>query len=104
MTYNLFELIMPKIEFDKNKPIKLFEAFAGIGTQAMALKKLGVEIDHIGISEIDKYALMSYKAIHGKVKNYGDISKIKGGGIRRDRYIHLFVPLPRFIKSRKTSR
>ncbi|MDX9814881.1 MAG: DNA cytosine methyltransferase [Sulfurimonadaceae bacterium] len=79
MTYNLFELIMPKIEFDKNKPIKLFEAFAGIGTQAMALKKLGVEIDHIGISEIDKYALMSYKAIHGKVKNYGDISKIKGG-------------------------
>lgn len=79
MTYNLFELIMPKIEFDKNKPIKLFEAFAGIGTQATALKKLGVEIDHIGISEIDKYALMSYKAIHGKVKNYGDITKIKGG-------------------------
>ena len=58
--------------------IRLFEAFSGIGTQAMALKRLGVEIEHVGISEIDKYAITSYKEIHGDVKNYGDIMKIDG--------------------------
>lgn len=53
--YNLFELVMPKIEFDINEPIKLFEAFSGIGTQAMALKKLGFQINHIGISDTQLY-------------------------------------------------
>lgn len=61
-----------------DRPIRLFESFSGIGCQAMALKRLGVEIEHVGISEIDKYALASYKAIHGDVKNYGDIMKIDG--------------------------
>lgn len=56
--------------------IKVFEAFAGIGTQAMALKKIGINYKVVGISEIDKFALKSYEEIHGKVNNYGDISKI----------------------------
>lgn len=56
--------------------LKVFEAFAGIGTQRMALKNIGVEHEVVGISEIDKFALRSYEAIHGETKNYGDISKI----------------------------
>ena len=56
--------------------LKVFEAFAGIGTQRMALKNIGVEHEVVGISEIDKFALKSYMAIHGETKNYGDISKI----------------------------
>lgn len=56
--------------------LKLFEAFAGIGSQSMALRNLGIPYINIGISEIDKYAVQSYELIHGKVKNYGDISKI----------------------------
>lgn len=56
--------------------IRVFEAFAGIGTQAMALKRIGVDYEVVGISEIDKFALKSYEQIHGKVNNYGDISKI----------------------------
>lgn len=56
--------------------IKVFEAFAGVGTQAMALKRIGIDYKVIGISEIDKFALKSYEQIHGKVNNYGDISKI----------------------------
>ena len=32
----------------------------------------------VGISEIDKYALQSYMAIHGETKNYGSITDIKG--------------------------
>ena len=31
----------------------------------------------VGIAEIDKYAIKSYEAIHGKIRNYGDISKIE---------------------------
>jgi DNA (cytosine-5)-methyltransferase 1 len=64
-----------------HRPIRLFEAFSGIGCQAMALKRLGVEIEHVGISEIDKYALQSYAAIHGDVKNYGDIMKVNGADL-----------------------
>ncbi|WP_058989922.1 DNA cytosine methyltransferase [Anaerococcus rubeinfantis] len=56
--------------------IKVFEAFAGVGTQAMALKRIGVDYEVVGISEIDKFALKSYEQIHGKINNYGDISKI----------------------------
>lgn len=56
--------------------IRVFEAFAGVGTQAMALKRIGIDYKVIGISEIDKFALKSYEEIHGKVNNFGDISKI----------------------------
>ena len=59
--------------------LKVFEAFAGIGTQRMALKNIGVEHEVVGISEIDKFAIKSYMAIHGETKNYGDISKINTG-------------------------
>lgn len=66
----------------KNKKILLFEAFSGIGTQAMAFERLkeliGIDYEVVGFSEIDKYAIMSYHAIHGEhLKNYGDISKIE---------------------------
>ncbi|PEM64450.1 DNA cytosine methyltransferase [Bacillus toyonensis] len=56
--------------------LRVFEAFAGIGTQSMALKRLGVDYKVVGIAEIDKFAIQSYMAIHGETKNYGDISKI----------------------------
>ena len=57
--------------------IKVFESFAGVGTQRMALRNLGIEHAVVGISEIDKFALKSYMAIHGETKNFGDITKIK---------------------------
>lgn len=56
--------------------LRVFEAFSGIGSQRMALKKIGIEHEVVGISEIDKYAAASYNAIHGETVNYGDISKI----------------------------
>lgn len=59
-----------------NEKIKVFEAFAGIGTQRMALRNLGIEHEVVGISEIDKYAIQSYQVIHGETMNFGDISKI----------------------------
>lgn len=56
--------------------LRVFEAFAGIGTQRMALKRLGINHEVVGISEIDKFAIKSYEAIHGETKNFGDISKL----------------------------
>lgn len=62
--------------------IRVFEAFAGYGSQAMALKRLQrdfpdkVEFEFVGISEIDNYAIAVYKAVHGDTPNFGDMSAI----------------------------
>jgi len=61
--------------------IRVFEAFAGIGTQRMALRNLGIDHEVVAIAEIDKYAINSYEAIHGEVNNLGDISKVKAEDI-----------------------
>lgn len=56
--------------------LRVFEAFAGYGSQSIALRNLGIEHEVVAISEIDKYAIKAYEAIHGPVLNLGDISKI----------------------------
>lgn len=58
------------------RKLKVFEAFAGVGSQRMALRNLGIPHEVVAISEIDKYAIQSYNAIHGETLNLGDISKI----------------------------
>src|SRR5690554_2747345 len=72
-TMNIFDVMYDDFKFDKDKPIKLFEAFSGYGSQYMALKRLGVKVDVVGYSEIDKFAIQVYEALHGKHKNYGGI-------------------------------
>ena len=58
--------------------LKIIELFAGIGSQTQALKNIGVEHEVVAISEIDKYCIKSYKALHGEdVPNLGDICKIE---------------------------
>lgn len=61
--------------------IRVFEAFAGVGSQRMALRNLGIDHEVVAIAEIDKFAIKSYEAIHGKTNNLGDISQIKTGDI-----------------------
>ena len=56
--------------------LRVFEAFSGYGSQSMALRNLGVDYEVVAISEIDKYAIQAYQAVHGDVLNLGDISKI----------------------------
>lgn len=66
--------------------IKVFEAFAGYGSQAMALKRLQEEhpadlsFEFVGISEIEPNAIKAYNAVHGETVNFGDISKIDWEG------------------------
>lgn len=73
---NIFELMHEKYVLPR-KP-KLFESFAGLGCQRLAFNRLGLEYESVGISEIDKYAIQSYMAIHGETKNFGSICDIKG--------------------------
>ena len=47
-----------------NKPIRLIELFAGIGSQAKALKRIGADFEHYKISDWEVNATASYKAIH----------------------------------------
>ena len=69
---NIFEMLHDEFKFT-HRPIRLFEAFSGYGSQFMALKRLGIETEVVGYSEIDKYAIQVYEALHGKHKNYGGI-------------------------------
>lgn len=65
------------MEYTEQNPLRLIELFAGIGSQTQALTNIGVPHNVVGISEIDKYAIQSYEAMHGKVNNFGDIRAIK---------------------------
>lgn len=58
--------------------LKVIELFAGIGSQTQALKNIGVEHEVVAIAEIDKFAELSYRALHNEdVNNLGDITKIE---------------------------
>lgn len=57
--------------------LKVVELFAGIGAQAQALKEANIEHEIVAISEIDKYALKVYEALHGKPNNLGNIKEIE---------------------------
>jgi len=61
----------------KNK-VRLIELFGGIGSQAMALERLGVDFEHYRLVEFDKYPVASYNAIHGTDFEPTDITQIHG--------------------------
>ena len=64
-------------EYTTENPLRLIELFAGIGSQTQALTNIGIAHRAVAISEIDKYAIQSYEAMHGKANNLGDIRKIE---------------------------
>lgn len=89
---DLFSYSMPR--FKINKPIRLIELFAGIGSQAKALENLGVPFEHHFVSEIDKYAMASYNAIHGTHFETSDITKIHASDLKiteRERYCYILT-------------
>ena len=87
---NMFEQINEGICI--NKPIRLIETFAGIGSQAKALKNIGADFEHYRICEFDKYAVASYNAIHGTDFKTSDITKIHASDLsitEKDRYEYI---------------
>ena len=71
---NIFDFMYETKIF--NKPIRLIELFAGIGSQAQALKNLGIDFEHYKVVENDSYAIKSYNAIHETNFETSDITKI----------------------------
>lgn len=66
------QAVVTNIFFGK---FRVFEICAGYGSQAMALKNLGLDI-HADIAEIDDYAIQAYNQLHGETHNWGDVYKI----------------------------
>lgn len=58
------------------KKLKIFEAFAGYGGGSFALKKINIDFECVGYSEINKNAIKCYEQNHPNTKNFGDINKI----------------------------
>lgn len=94
----------------KNK-VRLIELFAGVGSQAMAMKRLGVPFEHYRCVEFDKYPVASYNAIHGTDFPPMDITKIHGEDlgivdVEAFTYLltYLLVSLPGFIGCRERQR
>ena len=89
---SIFDLTMPYILVDK--PIRLLEMFAGIGSQAMALRDLGANFEHYRMIEFDEHAVRSYNAIHGTNFPVTDIRNIHGndlGIIDKDKFTYLLT-------------
>lgn len=69
-------------KYNKQHPLRIFEAFAGYGSQSLAfkyLKEKHPEFDFkvVGYSEIESSAIQAYGLLHGRdITNYGDVTRI----------------------------
>lgn len=78
--------------FSVSKPIRLIELFAGIGSQAMALRDIGAKFEHYRVVEFDRFAINSYNLIHNTSFETIDITKIHGedlGIVDTDKYCYI---------------
>lgn len=67
---NMFDIMYEKYQI--KKPIRLIELFAGIGSQALALKYLGIEFQHWKICEWATKSIQAYNDLH--IRDYKDYS------------------------------
>lgn len=87
---NLFDF--PSVRTDKR--IRLIELFAGIGSQAMALRDIGADFEHHRVIEFDKYAVKAYNAIHGTSFEPTDICTVHGSDLGitdKDKYSYIMT-------------
>ena len=81
-------------EFRITKPIRLIELFAGYGSQAMALERLGADFTHHKVIEFDKFAVNSYNAVHGTDFKVTDIRDINAEDLEvtdTDKYCYIMT-------------
>jgi DNA (cytosine-5)-methyltransferase 1 len=83
---NLFEVIYPKYKI--TKPIRLIEMFSGYGSQALALKYLGVEFEHWKICEWAVKSIQAYKDIH-----FPDINLDFSGDLTKENLVKVLYEL-----------
>ena len=69
-------------KYNKQHPLRVFEAFAGYGSQSLSFKYLKdkhPEFDFkvVGYSEIEPSAIQAYGLLHGRdIPNFGDVTRI----------------------------
>ncbi len=86
----LFDEEYPQYKIDK--PIRLIELFAGVGSQSMAMKCLGADFESYKAVEFDEPAIRSYNAIHGTSFPTLDVTKTHGedlGIVDKDKYCYI---------------
>lgn len=76
--FTIFDFMVQNNTYKNKKVKRVIELFAGIGSQAKALKNIGINFEHYKICEFDKYAVKSYNAIHETNFEPSDITKING--------------------------
>lgn len=76
---SLFDINKKDVEI--TKPIRLIELFAGYGSQAMAMKRLGINFESYRMIEFDKCAVKSYNAVHNTDYDTTDIRDIHGSDL-----------------------
>jgi len=89
---NIFGWMYEKYKI--TKPVRLIELFAGYGSQAMAMKRLGVDFEHYKVVEFDKYAIASYNSIHGTDFPTIDVKTVSGKSLGvedKDHYEYLLT-------------
>ena len=90
---DLFENVLPKFHIGKRK-VRMIELFAGIGSQYLAMKRIGANVESWRVVEWDKYAIASYNAIHGTNYKPTDICNVKGGDLGitdKDEYVYVLT-------------
>lgn len=90
--FSVFNVEKQPLKIDK--PVRLIELFSGIGSQAKALKRLGVDFEHYRVCEFDKYAIKSYNAVHGTDFVTSDITQITAsdlGIVDTDKYCYIMT-------------
>ena len=90
--FSMWDYLRKPIRIDN--PIRLITLFSGYDSQAMALKRLGVNFEHYRAVEIDKYAVKSLNLIHNKDFEPLDIREVKGGQlgiVDKDKYTYIMT-------------
>lgn len=89
---SFFDYTAEPIRIDK--PIRLIELFAGYGSQAMSLRNLGADFEHYRVVEFDKFAVLSYNAIHGTsfpTIDVRDVTAESLGIVNKESYTYLLT-------------
>lgn len=78
--------------------IRLLSLFTGIGAFETALRNLNIPYELVGFSEIDKFAIKSYCAIHNvdEKLNLGDVKNIRTEELKEVDFMTWRFPLSRY--------
>lgn len=74
--------------------LRIIETFGGIGSQSLALKRIGVPFEIHRYIDFDKYSVASYNAINGTSFEPTDICTVTGadlGIVEKDKYEYLLT-------------